>query len=54
MVETLILKIRKRRGKECEKENLHFFDVGTSGGVSGALNGACMMVGGDENAFSQN
>ena len=43
----------KRRGKECEKENLHFFDVGTSGGVSGALNGACMMVGGDKNAFSQ-
>lgn len=43
----------KRRGMECEEENLHFFDVGTSGGVSGARNGACMMIGGDEKAFNE-
>lgn len=27
---------------------VHFIDIGTSGGISGARNGACMMVGGDE------
>lgn len=43
----------KRRGAECEDENLNFFDVGTSGGVSGARNGACMMIGGDEKAFAE-
>lgn len=43
----------KRRGSECEEKCLHFFDVGTSGGVSGARNGACMMVGGDAKAFTE-
>ncbi len=43
----------RRRGAECEERNLHFFDVGTSGGVSGAREGACMMIGGDEKAFAE-
>ncbi|SFC27000.1 6-phosphogluconate dehydrogenase [Alkalibacterium subtropicum] len=43
----------KRRGMECEENNIHFFDVGTSGGVSGARNGACMMIGGNEKAFTE-
>ena len=33
-----------------EKE-IHFLDVGTSGGMSGARNGACMMIGGDKAIF---
>ncbi|MFW7392560.1 phosphogluconate dehydrogenase (NAD(+)-dependent, decarboxylating), partial [Vagococcus fluvialis] len=33
-----------------EKE-IHFLDVGTSGGMSGARDGACMMVGGDKVIF---
>ena len=28
-----------------------FFDVGTSGGVSGARHGACMMIGGNREVF---
>jgi 6-phosphogluconate dehydrogenase len=30
---------------------VHFLDVGTSGGVSGARHGACFMAGGDAEAF---
>lgn len=36
-----------------EKQGLHFFDVGTSGGVDGAENGGCFMIGGDETVFRQ-
>lgn len=31
-----------------KEKGIHFLDVGTSGGVEGARNGACLMVGGDE------
>lgn len=31
---------------------IHYIDVGTSGGVGGARNGACMMVGGEPSALS--
>lgn len=37
----------------CKQKGIDFFDIGTSGGVSGATNGACMMVGGDKNVFSE-
>lgn len=37
------------RHKNLKKEGIDFIDCGTSGGISGALNGACLMVGGDEN-----
>lgn len=30
---------------------INFFDVGTSGGVEGANNGGCFMIGGDESVF---
>ncbi|AZK45582.1 phosphogluconate dehydrogenase (NAD(+)-dependent, decarboxylating) [Paenibacillus lentus] len=33
------------------KRGLHFFDVGTSGGVDGAENGGCFMIGGDVTVF---
>lgn len=34
------------------ERGVRFLDAGTSGGVPGARNGACFMVGGDEEAFA--
>jgi glucose-6-phosphate 1-dehydrogenase len=34
------------RSDRLAKKDIHFLDVGTSGGPSGARNGACLMVGG--------
>lgn len=34
-----------------EARGVHFFDVGTSGGISGARNGACLMIGGRKDIF---
>ncbi|MEG0256225.1 phosphogluconate dehydrogenase (NAD(+)-dependent, decarboxylating) [Vagococcus sp.] len=36
-----------------KEKKIHFLDVGTSGGMSGAKNGACMMIGGEKNIFEQ-
>jgi 6-phosphogluconate dehydrogenase len=36
-----------RRYHYLKERGVHFVDCGTSGGISGALNGACTMVGGD-------
>ncbi|AQP53587.1 6-phosphogluconate dehydrogenase (decarboxylating) [Vagococcus penaei] len=36
-----------------KEKGIHFLDVGTSGGMSGARNGACMMIGGDQAIFTQ-
>lgn len=33
-------------------KSVHFIDAGVSGGPAGARNGACIMVGGDEEMFS--
>lgn len=41
-----------RRYQLCKDKGVSFMDVGTSGGMSGARNGACVMVGGDERSFS--
>jgi len=41
-----------RRGNELLEKGIHFFDAGTSGGMSGARDGACMMVGGDKEIFT--
>ncbi len=41
-----------RRYKELKEKNIDFIDCGTSGGTSGALNGACLMVGGDTEPVS--
>jgi 6-phosphogluconate dehydrogenase len=37
-----------RRAKACVEKQLHYVDVGTSGGVWGLERGYCMMIGGDE------
>lgn len=36
-----------RRQRRLKQKNLHFLDVGTSGGPAGARHGACFMVGGE-------
>lgn len=41
-----------RHAQELKEIGIHFLDVGTSGGVSGARNGACLMVGGDPEAVA--
>ncbi len=41
----------KRRYAELKKKGIHFLDCGTSGGMSGARHGACMMIGGDKEVF---
>lgn len=38
----------QRRYLLIKEKGLHFLDMGTSGGIDGARNGACLMVGGDE------
>jgi 6-phosphogluconate dehydrogenase len=40
-----------RRGEELAKSGIGFLDCGTSGGQEGARNGACTMVGGDEDSY---
>lgn len=41
-----------RRSKKLDAEGVSFIDVGTSGGLEGARNGACMMVGGKREVFT--
>ena len=41
-----------RRAKALAEHGIHYFDVGTSGGMDGARNGACYMIGGDAAVFS--
>ena len=40
-----------RRSLELKKQEIHFVDCGTSGGVDGARNGACFMAGGEPKAM---
>ncbi|MBI5914523.1 MAG: decarboxylating 6-phosphogluconate dehydrogenase [Bacteroidetes bacterium] len=40
-----------RRYQLFKEKNIRFLDCGTSGGISGALNGACTMIGGDRDAY---
>ena len=40
-----------RRSRELEAHGINFLDCGTSGGMDGALNGICAMVGGKKEAF---
>ncbi len=42
----------QKRAKMVEKKKIKFIDVGVSGGPAGALNGACLMVGGDKKLFN--
>jgi 6-phosphogluconate dehydrogenase len=39
-----------RRAGELKSRNIHYVDVGTSGGVWGADRGYCLMIGGEESA----
>ncbi len=41
-----------RREREVWKQGIYFLDCGTSGGIEGARNGACFMVGGKEEGFA--
>lgn len=41
----------KVRAARMAKRGIRFLDLGTSGGLSGARNGACFMCGGDRSAF---
>ena len=40
-----------RRHNYLTSKAIDYLDCGTSGGVDGALNGACTMIGGNKNAF---
>jgi len=42
-----------RRAKTFKEKEIHYFDCGTSGGISGARNGACTMIGGDSEVFKE-
>ncbi|WP_245237412.1 phosphogluconate dehydrogenase (NAD(+)-dependent, decarboxylating), partial [Paenibacillus ihuae] len=41
-----------RRHDELGQSGIYFLDAGTSGGMEGARNGACYMIGGDEEAWT--
>ena len=40
-----------RRSGELSAAGIRYMDVGTSGGLEGARNGACMMIGGERDVF---
>ncbi len=41
-----------RRAADLASSGIDYLDCGTSGGITGALNGVCAMVGGNKEAFS--
>lgn len=41
-----------RRADELKEAGIYYMDAGTSGGMEGARNGACYMIGGDPEAWS--
>ncbi len=42
-----------RRAKEITEQGINFMDIGVSGGPGGSLNGACMMVGGEKDLYTE-
>jgi len=42
-----------RRGEDLGKKDIHFLDIGVSGGPCGARTGACMMAGGDKEVYDR-
>ncbi len=40
-----------RRGDALAEKGVMYIDAGTSGGLEGAMNGACLMIGGDDAAI---
>lgn len=43
----------KRNATELKAKGIHFLDVGSSGGTSGARHGLCLMVGGEQSVYHQ-
>jgi 6-phosphogluconate dehydrogenase len=41
-----------RRGKELKTRQIHYVDVGTSGGVAGLARGYCLMIGGEKSVVT--
>lgn len=41
------------RATKLARRGIHFLDIGTSGGPSGARNGACLMIGGEKKIFKK-
>ncbi|WP_068618838.1 phosphogluconate dehydrogenase (NAD(+)-dependent, decarboxylating) [Paenibacillus tuaregi] len=41
-----------RRAEDLKTSGIYYMDAGTSGGMEGARNGACYMIGGDAKAWS--
>ncbi|MEG0166000.1 phosphogluconate dehydrogenase (NAD(+)-dependent, decarboxylating) [Anaerorhabdus sp.] len=39
--------------KMLKEKSIDFLDCGTSGGISGARNGACLMIGGDADVYAE-
>lgn len=42
-----------KRHDEFKKLGVYYFDAGVSGGLGGARNGACIMIGGDKKIFEE-
>jgi 6-phosphogluconate dehydrogenase len=42
-----------RRAEDLKNQDVYYLDCGTSGGTSGARNGACTMIGGEKQAFAR-
>ncbi len=43
----------QKRYKLLKRRGIHFLDCGTSGGLEGARNGACLTIGGDKKVFKR-
>lgn len=43
----------RRRESVCGARDIHYLGVGISGGTRGALDGPCLMIGGNESAYKQ-
>ncbi|OGG14006.1 6-phosphogluconate dehydrogenase (decarboxylating) [Candidatus Gottesmanbacteria bacterium RIFCSPHIGHO2_02_FULL_39_11] len=41
----------ERRFKQLKEKKIHYLGIGTSGGLDGARNGACLMIGGEKEVF---
>jgi 6-phosphogluconate dehydrogenase len=46
-------KISQSRGYDLQKYGINYLGVGVSGGATGAREGPCMMIGGDQNSFQK-
>ena len=42
-----------KRAEKCAEKSIEYLDIGTSGGLTGARNGACLTIGGKEEVFKK-